>query len=76
MAGAARHSPARAVTGNGAVDECRVDGGQRIIAELDAVEDPRPKALHQDVRIQDSAAERLVPALGPQVDRHDLLAVM
>src|SRR6184192_4018135 len=76
VTGAPRHRAARAVARNGAIDERRIDGRQRGIAELHPVEDPGPKALHQDVRIHDPPAQRLAPGLRPQVEGQNLLTAM
>ena len=76
MTGAARHRAARAVARDGAIDERRIDGRQRGIPEFDPVEDAGPKALHKDVRIDDSPPERLLPALGPEIEGQELLAAV
>ena len=65
-----------AEAGGGGVDEARVAGGERLVAEAEAVHGARREVLHHDVDLLDQAQEEVLALRLLEVEQDALLAAV
>ena len=71
-----RQRAARAVAGDAAIDQGRIDYRQRRIPQLQAFHDTGAEALDQDVGVDDAPTQRLATGVGAQVESQQLLVAV